>query len=126
MFELQAEDRQRIAISWAMSIGITIAMLGLFFFIRLNSSVPKVEPMELFVEVNYGTSKVGKGDIQTFNKPSNSKVRENMRAEAEEVKESEICFPAKTNTSDTSKSRICKAYQNGGGESYYFKSGKSC
>ncbi|MCF0055481.1 hypothetical protein [Dyadobacter sp. CY356] len=87
MFELQAEDRQRIAISWAMSIGITIAMLGLFFFIRLNSSVPKVEPMELFVEVNYGTSKVGKGDIQTFNKPSNSKVRENMRAEAEEVKE---------------------------------------
>lgn len=87
MFELQAEDRQRIAISWAMSIAITIAMLGLFFFIRLNSSVPKVEPMELFVEVNYGTSKVGKGDIQTFNKPSNSKVRENMRAEAEEVKE---------------------------------------
>ncbi|MEO6687021.1 MAG: hypothetical protein ABIN24_13705 [Dyadobacter sp.] len=87
MFELQAEDRQRIAISWAMSIGITIAMLGLFFFIRLNSSIPKVEPMELFVEVNYGTSKVGKGDIQTFNKPSNSKVRENMRAEAEEVKE---------------------------------------
>lgn len=87
MFELQAEDRQRIAISWAMSIAITVAMLGLFFFIRLNSSIPKVEPMELFVEVNYGTSKVGKGDIQTFNKPSNSKVRENMRAEAEEVKE---------------------------------------
>lgn len=87
MFELQAEDRQRIAISWAMSIAITVAMLGLFFFIRLNSSVPKVEPMELFVEVNYGTSKVGKGDIQTFNKPSNSKVKENMRAEAEEVKE---------------------------------------
>ncbi|WP_254560280.1 hypothetical protein [Dyadobacter diqingensis] len=87
MFELQAEDRQRIAISWAMSFGITIALLGIFFFIRLSSSVPKVEPMELFVEVNYGTSKVGKGDIQTYNKPSNSKVRENMRAEAEETKE---------------------------------------
>ena len=86
MIVLQAEDRQRIAVSWAMSIGITIAMLGLFFFIRLNSSVPKVAPMELFVEVNYGTSKIGKGDIQTFNKPNDSKVTENMRADADEVK----------------------------------------
>ncbi|MCE7064759.1 hypothetical protein [Dyadobacter sp. CY326] len=86
MIVLQAEDRQRIAVSWAMSIGITLAMLGLFFFIRLNSSLPKVEPMELFVEVNYGTSKVGKGDIQTFNKPNDSKVAENMRADADEVK----------------------------------------
>jgi len=86
MIALQAEDRQRIAVSWAMSCGITIAMLGLFFFIRLTSSVPKVEPMELFVEVNYGTSKVGKGDVQTFNKPNNSKVAENMKADADEVK----------------------------------------
>jgi len=86
MIALQAEDRQRIAISWALSIGITIAMLGLFFFIRLNGSLPKSEPLELFVEVNYGTSKVGKGDIQTFNKPNDSKVAENMRADADEVK----------------------------------------
>ncbi|MCF0063055.1 hypothetical protein MUK70_07220 [Dyadobacter chenwenxiniae] len=86
MIVLQAEDRQRIAVSWAMSIGITVAMLGMFFFIRLNSSLPKVQPMELFVEVNYGTSKVGKGDIQTFNKPNDSKVAENMRADADEVK----------------------------------------
>lgn len=83
---MQAEDRQRIAVSWTLSFGITAALLVLFFFIRLTSSVPKIEPMELFVEVNYGTSKVGKGDIQTFNKPSDSKVRENMRADAEEVK----------------------------------------
>jgi len=86
MIVLQAEDRQRIAISWAMSIAITAAMLGLFFFIRLHSGLPKPEPMELFVEVNYGTSKVGKGDIQTFNKPNDSKVAENMRADADEVK----------------------------------------
>lgn len=86
MIHLQAEDRQRIAVSWAMSFGITIAMLGLFFFIRLNSSMPKTEPMELFVEVNYGTSNVGKGDIQTFNKPNDSKVAQNMRADADEVK----------------------------------------
>ena len=86
MISLQAEDRQRIAVSWAMSIGITVALLGVFFFIRLNSSLPKVEPMELFVEVNYGTSKVGKGDIQTFNKPNDSKVAENMKADADEVK----------------------------------------
>lgn len=86
MIVLQAEDRQRIAVSWAMSIGITVALLGIFFFIRLNSSLPKVAPMELFVEVNYGTSKVGKGDVQTFNKPNDSKVAENMRADADEVK----------------------------------------
>ncbi|QRR00446.1 hypothetical protein [Dyadobacter sandarakinus] len=86
MMQLQAEDRQRIAISWAMSFGITVAMLGIFFFIRLNSSMPKTEPLELFVEVNYGTSKVGKGDVQTFNKPNDSKVAENMRADADEVK----------------------------------------
>ncbi|MCF0040980.1 hypothetical protein [Dyadobacter fanqingshengii] len=86
MIVLQAEDRQRIAVSWAMSVGITVALLGIFFFIRLNSSLPKVEPMELFVEVNYGTSKVGKGDVQTFNKPNDSKVAENMRADADEVK----------------------------------------
>lgn len=86
MIVLQAEDRQRIAVSWAMSVGITVALLGIFFFIRLNSSLPKVEPLELFVEVNYGTSKVGKGDVQTFNKPNDSKVAENMRADADEVK----------------------------------------
>ncbi|KAA6439150.1 hypothetical protein FEM33_12770 [Dyadobacter flavalbus] len=86
MIVQQAEDRQRIAVSWAMSFGITIAMLGLFFFIRLNSSVPKVAPMELFVEVNYGTEKVGRGNVQTFNKPNDSKVAENMRADADEVK----------------------------------------
>lgn len=86
MTVLQAEDRQRIALSWALSFGITIAMLGLFFFIRLNGSLPKTEPLELFVEVNYGTSKVGKGDIQTFNKPNDSKVNENMKVDADEVK----------------------------------------
>lgn len=83
---LEIEDRQRIATSWALSIGITVALLGVFFFIRLNSSLPKVEPMGLFVEVNYGTDKVGKGDIQTFNKPNDSKIAENMRADADEVK----------------------------------------
>lgn len=86
MIVLEAEDRQRIAFSWAMSVGITVAMLGLFFFIRLTSAVPKIEPMELFVEVNYGTSNVGSGKIQTFNKPSDSKVAENMKADVEEVK----------------------------------------
>ncbi|PWJ58954.1 hypothetical protein CLV98_103326 [Dyadobacter jejuensis] len=86
MLALQAEDKQRITVSWAMSIGITLGMLLLFFFIKLNSNLKKAEPMELFVEVNYGTSTVGRGDIQTFNKPSDSKVAENMRADAAEVK----------------------------------------
>ncbi len=86
MLLLQAEDRQRITISWVMSIGITVLVLVIFFFIRLHSNLEKVPPMELFVEVNYGTSSVGRGDIQTFNKPNDSKVAENMRADADEVK----------------------------------------
>ncbi|WP_025761610.1 hypothetical protein [Dyadobacter tibetensis] len=86
MLALQAEEKQRITVSWAMSIGITGAILILFFFLKINSNLKKAEPMELFVEVNYGTSNVGRGDIQTFNKPSDSKVAENMRADADEVK----------------------------------------
>ncbi|GHB82205.1 hypothetical protein GCM10007390_41640 [Persicitalea jodogahamensis] len=41
--------------------------------------------MELFVEVNYGTSDVGSGKIQTFNKPSDSKIAENMKAGEEKI-----------------------------------------
>jgi hypothetical protein len=87
MIALESKDRERIAFSWALSLGVTAAVLVMFVFIRLTRDMPVSTPMELFVEVNYGTDNVGSGSIQTFNKPSDSKVAENMRPEPEkEVK----------------------------------------
>ncbi|WP_373511750.1 hypothetical protein [Persicitalea sp.] len=85
MLSINAEDRQRIAASWAISVATTLLILIAFFFIRLSQSQKVVAPMELFVEVNYGTSDVGSGKIQTFNKPSDSKVAENMKAGEEKI-----------------------------------------
>ncbi|MBU1822562.1 MAG: hypothetical protein KKG00_13770 [Bacteroidetes bacterium] len=85
MVLIQAEDRERIMKSWAISLATTFLLLTTFFFIRLNQSAPTVGPMELFVEVNYGTSDVGSGNIQTFNKPSDSKIAENMKAGEEKI-----------------------------------------
>ncbi len=83
MIALESKDRERIAFSWALSLGVTAAVLVLFVFIRLTRNMPVPTPMELFVEVNYGTDNIGSGNIQTFNKPSDSKVAENMRPEPE-------------------------------------------
>jgi hypothetical protein len=80
-----ADDRERIALSWAISIGSMLLLLTAFFFIRLNQEAATIGPMELFVEVNYGTSDVGSGNIQTFNKPSDSKIAENMKAGEEKI-----------------------------------------
>ncbi len=85
MVLINAEDRERIAISWAISIATSLMILTAFFFIKLNQDMPKAKPMELFVEVNYGTSNVGSGKIQTFNKPSDSKIAENMKAGDEKI-----------------------------------------
>lgn len=80
-----ATDRERIVLSWAISVGSMLLLLTAFFFIRLNQAVATVGPMELFVEVNYGTSNVGSGKIQTFNKPNDSKIAENMKAGEEKI-----------------------------------------
>ena len=85
MFSIDFQDRQRIATSWAISLATTLLILTAFFFIRLNQSTPVVGPMELYVEVNYGTSDVGSGKIQTFNKPSDSKIVQNMKAGEEKI-----------------------------------------
>lgn len=85
MVLINAEDRQRIALSWLISISTTALLLTVFFFTKFSQSTPPATPMELFVEVNYGTSNVGSGNIQTYNKPSDSKVAENMKAGEEKV-----------------------------------------
>jgi outer membrane biosynthesis protein TonB len=85
MVLINAEDRERIALSWAISVVTTLLILTIFFFMKLSQSIPKSAPMELFVEVNYGTSNVGSGKIQTFNKPSDSKIAENMKAGEEKI-----------------------------------------
>lgn len=85
MVLINAEDRQRILLSWIISIATTAMLLTTFFFMKLNQSIPTATPMELFVEVNYGTSNVGSGNIQTYNKPSDSKNAENMKAGEEKI-----------------------------------------
>ncbi|TDB66958.1 hypothetical protein [Arundinibacter roseus] len=85
MVLVNAEDRERIALSWVISVATTLLILTAFFFMKISESMPKTGPMELFVEVNYGTSNVGSGDIQTFNKPSDSKIAENMKAGEEKI-----------------------------------------
>ncbi|GAB2771288.1 hypothetical protein GCM10027275_12540 [Rhabdobacter roseus] len=95
MLAVNAEDRQRIALSWAMSIGITLLVLTTFYFIRLSRSTPQAVPMELFLEVNYGVDKVGSGNIQTFNKANDSKVAENMRRD-DEPREQKAVTPPRT------------------------------
>jgi outer membrane biosynthesis protein TonB len=82
MFELTLEDKERIAKAWVIAFVVTSSMFASLFFIQLGRSTPKVPPLELFVEVNYGTDKVGSGNIQTFNKASDSKDMENKRPES--------------------------------------------
>lgn len=94
MIATTVEDRQRIAISWAMSISITGVILLMFVFIKLTRDIPPVPPMELFLEVNYGVDKVGSGNIQTFNKANDSKVAENMKA-GDEQKTKAVATPPK-------------------------------
>ncbi|GAA4432657.1 hypothetical protein GCM10023091_05100 [Ravibacter arvi] len=85
-----ADDRKRITKSWGFSFGIMAVLLLTTAFIKLTRTMPPLEPMELFVEVNYGVDPIGSGNIQTFNKANDSKVTENMRPEPEkaEVKKS--------------------------------------
>lgn len=96
MILLSAEDRERIALSWAISFATTILLLVVFFFIKLTHSMPKAVPMELFVEVNYGTDPIGSGDIQTYNKPSTSKVAENMKRDDEVKEKKSVATPKPT------------------------------
>lgn len=91
-----AEDRQRVAFSWMMSLGITGMLLLMFVFIKLTRITPPVAPMELFLEVNYGVDKVGSGNIQTFNKANDSKVAENMRSGDESTTKKVVTPPKQT------------------------------
>lgn len=51
---------------------ITALVLIVLFFITLSHSISQPPPIQ-FVEVNFGTDNVGSGNVQTYNKPSDSK-----------------------------------------------------
>ncbi len=93
MILITAEDRQRIAKSWTLAVSLTTVLLMSFAFVKLTRSTPPDTPLELFVEVNYGTDPIGSGNIQTFNKPSDSKVAENMRPEPVEKEVKAVSTP---------------------------------
>lgn len=59
----------------------TVAMVGILiilFLVTLSSSTPNPPPVE-YVEVNFGTSDVGSGSVQTYNKPNPSPRAENVK-----------------------------------------------
>ena len=57
---------------------VMVALLILLFLITLTSSTPNPPPVE-YVEVNFGTSNVGSGSVQTYNKPNPSLRVENVK-----------------------------------------------
>lgn len=108
MIILTAEDRERIVLAWVISFATTLMLLVVFFFIKLNHSMPKVTPMELFVEVNYGTDPIGSGDLQTYNKPSTSKVAENMKRDEEVKERKSVVTPKSTPVPPTPRTEASK------------------
>ncbi|MBC8152830.1 MAG: hypothetical protein H7Z72_07965 [Bacteroidetes bacterium] len=69
-------EAQLLAVTGAFVV--TVLLLITLFFIRLSYSVPQPPPIE-FVEVNFGTERVGSGRIQTYNRPSASKRAVDVR-----------------------------------------------
>lgn len=108
-----AEDRKRIAKSWGMSLGLMALLLITTAFVKLSQSIPPIEPMELFVEVNYGVDPIGSGNIQTFNKANDSKVNENMRPEPEkaEVKATPKPVPVAPKVTEVKKAPTTKVVE---------------
>lgn len=93
MILANAEDRKRITKSWGFSFGIMAVLIVSTAFVKLSRTMPPLEPMELFVEVNYGVDPIGSGNIQTFNKANDSKVAENMRPEPEKAEVKAVPTP---------------------------------
>ncbi len=65
-------ETQARTMAFAGASAISLLVLIILFLITLSNSIPQPPPIE-FVEVNFGTENVGSGNIQTYNKPSDSK-----------------------------------------------------
>lgn len=71
------EQEARTAAFAAATVAM-VALLIILFLVTLTSTTPNPPPVE-YVEVNFGTSDVGSGSVQTYNKPNPSLRAENVK-----------------------------------------------
>ena len=74
-YENETEAR---TVAFASATVAMVALLIILFLVSLTSSTPNPPPVE-YVEVNFGTSDVGSGSVQTYNKPNPSPRAENVK-----------------------------------------------
>ena len=68
-YENETEAR---TLAFAGASALSLLVLIILFLVTISSSIPQPPPIQ-FVEVNFGLDKVGSGNIQTYNKPNESK-----------------------------------------------------
>ena len=74
-YENETEAR---TLALASATAVMVALLIVLFLVTLSGSTPNPPPVE-YVEVNFGTSNVGSGSVQTTNKPNVSSRAENVK-----------------------------------------------
>ena len=74
-YENEAEAR---TVALASATVAMVALIIILFLVNLTSTTPNPPPVE-YVEVNFGTSDVGSGSVQTYNKPNPSPRAENVK-----------------------------------------------
>ncbi|MBO0947370.1 hypothetical protein [Fibrella forsythiae] len=74
-YENETEAR---TVAFASATVTMVGVLIILFLVTLSSSTPNPPPVE-YVEVNFGTSDVGSGSVQTYNKPNPSPRAENVK-----------------------------------------------
>ena len=60
------------------SFSVMVLLLIVLFLVSISASRPQPPPVE-YIEVNFGTSDVGSGSVQTYNKPNPSPRAENVK-----------------------------------------------
>jgi outer membrane biosynthesis protein TonB len=72
------EDREHQMIGLAGATIITSALVTLTLFVKIYHALPKTRVIE-YVEVNFGNDAAGYGNVQTYNKASDSPRAENVK-----------------------------------------------
>lgn len=74
-YDTETEAR---TIAAAGATGVMVLLFIVLFMVTISSTTPNPPPVQ-FVEVNFGTTDVGSGNVQTYNKPNPSPRAENVK-----------------------------------------------
>jgi periplasmic protein TonB len=74
-YENELEARTAAAVG---AFGVMVLLFAVLFLASISSTMPNPPPVQ-FVEVNFGTTDVGSGSVQTFNKPDPSPRAEDVK-----------------------------------------------